>query len=118
MTAPNATAALPQGDWSAQTAVMQQYFRLEAEHPGALVFLRLGEFGEVLHDDARKANRQLDITLTARGPSGSGPVVMAGVSAQALESDGARLIRLAKRWPSALGRGATWIGPLPYRGRP
>jgi DNA mismatch repair protein MutS len=78
------------------TPVMQQYFRLKAQHADALVFFRMGDFYEVFYDDARKCNRLLDITLTARGQSAGEPVVMAGVPVHALESYLAKLIKLGE----------------------
>ena len=81
------------GDLGAHTPMMQQYLRIKAEFPDTLVFYRMGDFYEVFYDDARKANRLLDITLTARGHSGGEPVVMAGVPAHSLEGYLARLIK-------------------------
>jgi DNA mismatch repair protein MutS len=49
--------------------MMQQYFRAKAEHPDKLVFYRMGDFYELFYDDAHRAARLLDITLTARGQS-------------------------------------------------
>ena len=76
--------------------MMQQYLRIKAEHPDTLVFYRMGDFYEVFFDDARKANRLLDITLTSRGQSAGEPVVMAGVPAHSVESYLARLIKLGQ----------------------
>ena len=70
-------------DLSAHTPMMQQYLRIKADFPQTLVFYRMGDFYEVFFDDARKANRLLDITLTARGQSAGEPVVMAGVPVHA-----------------------------------
>ncbi|MDP1690518.1 MAG: DNA mismatch repair protein MutS [Burkholderiaceae bacterium] len=75
---------------------MAQYLRLKAEHPDALVFFRMGDFYEVFYDDARKANRLLDITLTSRGASAGEPVVMAGVPVHALESYLAKLVKMGQ----------------------
>ena len=47
---------------SAHTPMMQQYLRIKAEFPDTLVFYRMGDFYELFFDDARKANRLLDIT--------------------------------------------------------
>jgi DNA mismatch repair protein MutS len=101
-------------DFSAHTPVMQQYFRLKAEHPDVLVFFRMGDFYEVFFDDARKCNALLDITLTARGQSGGNPVVMAGVPVHALESYLAKLIRLGEAVAIAeqVGDVATAKGPV------
>jgi DNA mismatch repair protein MutS len=81
---------------AAHTPVMQQYLRIKAEHPDTLVFFRMGDFYELFYEDARLANRLLDITLTARGASGGEPVVMAGVPVHALESYLGKLIKLGQ----------------------
>ncbi|HEX7073214.1 MAG TPA: hypothetical protein VF226_04170, partial [Hyphomicrobiaceae bacterium] len=49
------------------TPMMQQYLGIKAEHPDILVFYRMGDFYELFYDDAEKAARLLDITLTQRG---------------------------------------------------
>jgi len=85
--------APPRDEFAGHTPVMQQYFRLKAAHPDGLLFFRMGDFYEVFYDDARLANRLLDITLTARGASNGEPVVMAGVPVHALEAYLGKLIR-------------------------
>jgi DNA mismatch repair protein MutS len=83
-------------DFSAHTPMMQQYLRIKAEYPDTLVFYRMGDFYELFFDDARKANRLIDITLTVRGQSAGEPVVMAGVPVHAVETYLAKLIRLGE----------------------
>ncbi len=78
------------------TPMMAQYLAIKADFPDTLVFYRMGDFYELFFDDARKAHRLLDITLTARGQSAGEPVVMAGVPVHAVESYLARLIRLGE----------------------
>ncbi|MEY4754947.1 MAG: mismatch repair protein MutS [Pseudomonadota bacterium] len=78
------------------TPMMQQYLRIKAEFPDTLVFYRMGDFYEVFYDDARKAHRLLDITITTRGMSAGEPVVMAGVPVHALESYLGKLIKLGE----------------------
>jgi len=75
------------------TPSMQQYFAIKAEFPDTLVLFRMGDFYELFYEDARKAARLLNITLTQRGESAGAPVVMAGVPAHALEQYLARLIK-------------------------
>ncbi|WP_374662479.1 DNA mismatch repair protein MutS [Inhella sp.] len=75
---------------------MQQYLRIKAEHQDLLVFFRMGDFYELFYEDARKANRLLDITLTVRGSSGGEPVVMAGVPVVSMEGYLARLIKMGE----------------------
>jgi len=101
-------------DLSAHTPMMQQYLRIKAEHPDTLVFYRMGDFYELFFDDARKANRLLDITLTQRGASAGEPVVMAGVPVHSVEGYLARLIKLGEAVAVAeqVGDVATAKGPV------
>jgi DNA mismatch repair protein MutS len=101
-------------DLSTHTPVMAQYLRLKAEHADTLLFFRMGDFYEVFFDDARKANRLLDITLTTRGQSAGEPVVMAGVPVHSVESYLARLIKLGEAVAVAeqVGDVATSKGPV------
>ncbi|MBM4212235.1 MAG: DNA mismatch repair protein MutS [Gammaproteobacteria bacterium] len=78
---------------SDHTPVMQQYLRLKAQHPDALLFYRMGDFYELFYDDARRAAQLLDITLTARGQSAGAPIPMAGVPFHAADNYLARLVR-------------------------
>src|SRR5881397_3762849 len=78
------------------TPVMQQYLRIKGEHPDILVFYRMGDFYELFYDDAEKAARLLDITLTSRGASAGAPVKMAGVPAHSVEQYLAKLVRLGE----------------------
>ncbi|HWI99812.1 MAG TPA: DNA mismatch repair protein MutS [Burkholderiales bacterium] len=75
---------------------MQQYFRIKGEHPDILVFYRMGDFYELFYDDAEKASRLLDLTLTQRGASAGAPVKMAGVPVHSVESYLARLVKLGQ----------------------
>lgn len=75
------------------TPVMQQYLRLKAQHPDALLFYRMGDFYELFYDDAKRAARLLDITLTARGQSAGQPIPMAGVPFHSVEGYLAKLVR-------------------------
>ncbi len=75
------------------TPVMQQYLRLKAQVPDVLLFYRMGDFYELFFEDARRAARLLDITLTARGQSGGEPIPMAGVPVQTLDTYLARAVR-------------------------
>nr|WP_058835077.1 DNA mismatch repair protein MutS [Luteimonas abyssi] len=75
---------------------MKQFFAAKAEHPDVLLFFRMGDFYELFYDDARKAARLLDITLTQRGSSGGAPIPMAGVPHHAAEGYLARLVALGE----------------------
>ncbi len=75
------------------TPMMQQYLRIKAEHPNDLLFYRMGDFYELFFDDADRAARLLDITLTARGQSAGKPIPMAGVPYHSAENYIARLVQ-------------------------
>ena len=83
-------------DLSSHTPMMQQYLAIKAEYPSTLVLYRMGDFYELFFDDAEKAARLLDITLTARGNSGGKPIAMAGVPFHAIENYLAKLIKLGE----------------------
>lgn len=86
--------ALSQQDPSREpTPMMQQYLRIKADYPHTLLFYRMGDFYELFYEDAQKAARLLDITLTARGQSAGKPIPMAGVPFHSAEGYIARLIR-------------------------
>ena len=79
------------------TPLMQQYLRIKAQvdekYPDILLFFRMGDFYELFYDDAGRAARLLDITLTARGQSAGRPIPMAGIPYHAVDSYLSRLLR-------------------------
>lgn len=83
-------------DLSQHTPLMRQYFAAKAEYPATLMLFRMGDFYELFYDDARRAARLLDITLTQRGQSAGAPIPMAGVPYHAVESYLAKLVRLGE----------------------
>ncbi|MGH9555082.1 MAG: DNA mismatch repair protein MutS, partial [Terriglobales bacterium] len=86
----------PAGNLAQHTPMMQQYLRIKAQHPDMLVFYRMGDFYELFYDDAERAARLLDITLTRRGESAGEPIKMAGVPHHAVEQYLARLVKLGE----------------------
>jgi DNA mismatch repair protein MutS len=78
---------------ASHTPMMQQYLRIKAEHPDTLLFYRMGDFYELFYDDAKKAARILNITLTARGQSAGKPIPMAGIPYHAADNYLSRLIK-------------------------
>ncbi|MBI5862661.1 MAG: DNA mismatch repair protein MutS [Rhodocyclales bacterium] len=81
-------------DISRHTPVMQQWFRHKAEHADKLLFFRMGDFYELFYDDAERAARLIDLTLTTRGQSAGKPIPMAGIPYHAADGYLARLVRL------------------------
>ena len=94
--------------------MMQQYLRLKADHPDILLFYRMGDFYELFFEDAEKAARLLDITLTQRGASAGQPIKMAGVPFHALEPYLAKLVKLGESVAicEQIGDPATSKGPV------
>src|SRR3989338_1577275 len=94
--------------------MMQQYLRIKAEHPDMLLFYRMGDFYELFHEDAARAAKLLDITLTQRGASNGSPIKMAGVPYHAAEQYLARLVRLGESVAicEQIGDPATSKGPV------
>jgi DNA mismatch repair protein MutS len=76
--------------------MMQQYLRIKAEHPDRLLFYRMGDFYELFYEDAERAARLLDITLTTRGASAGESIRMAGVPYHAVEQYLAKLVKLGE----------------------
>jgi DNA mismatch repair protein MutS len=83
-------------EFSGHTPMMQQYLRIKAQHPDILVFYRMGDFYELFYDDAERASRLLDITLTTRGASAGAPIKMAGVPCHSVEQYLAKLVKLGE----------------------
>src|SRR3954469_18703518 len=99
---------------TSHTPMMQQYLRIKADHPDVLLFYRMGDFYELFHDDAEKAARLMDITLTARGASNGKPIRMAGVPFHAVEQYLAKLVKLGESVAicEQIGDPATSKGPV------
>jgi DNA mismatch repair protein MutS len=57
---------------SEPTPMMRQYLEIKTQYPDAVLFFRLGDFYEMFLDDAVKASRILDITLTSRNRNTDG----------------------------------------------
>ncbi|CAE6509862.1 DNA mismatch repair protein MutS [Nitrosomonas nitrosa] len=78
------------------TPMMQQYLRIKAQHTDKLLFYRMGDFYELFFEDAEKAAKLLDITLTQRGSSAGKPIKMAGVPYHAADQYLAKLVKLGE----------------------
>lgn len=74
------------------TPMMQQYLSIKAKYSDAILFYRMGDFYEMFFEDAEKASRILEITLTSRNKNAEFPVPMCGIPHKAAKSYLARLI--------------------------
>ena len=80
------------------TPMMKQFFSMKAQHPGALMLFRCGDFYETYGEDAVESARIIGITLTRRNNGGNGDSIeMAGFPHHALDTYLPKLIRAGKR---------------------
>jgi DNA mismatch repair protein MutS len=79
------------------TPMLRQYQELKQQHPGTLLFFRLGDFYELFFDDAVTGSRELQITLTARQKESGNPIPMCGVPHHSAANYIARLVRKGYR---------------------
>ncbi len=82
----------------ALTPMMEQFYKLKAKHPDAILLFRCGDFYETYQDDAVTAAKVLGITLTHRNNKGKGmDISMAGFPHHALDSYLPKLVRAGFR---------------------
>ena len=74
-----------------ETPMMRQFHAAKRQHPGALVFFRMGDFYEMFFEDAKLAADELGLALTSRNKEKDVP--MAGVPVKAMEGYLVRLVR-------------------------
>ncbi|MDP2245316.1 DNA mismatch repair protein MutS [Pseudomonas sp.] len=105
---------MSQSDLSSHTPMMQQYWRLKNQHPDQLMFYRMGDFYEIFYEDAKKAAKLLDITLTARGQSAGQAIPMCGIPYHAAEGYLGKLVKLGESVVicEQVGDPATSKGPV------
>ncbi|MBQ7203968.1 MAG: DNA mismatch repair protein MutS [Eubacterium sp.] len=72
--------------------MMQQYFLIKKEYPGAILFFRLGDFYEMFFDDAKTAAGELDLVLTGRDCGQDERAPMCGVPFHSADSYISRLV--------------------------
>ena len=77
--------------------MLKQYQEIKRQHPGTLLFFRLGDFYELFFDDAIVGSKELEITLTARHRERGTPIPMCGVPYHAASGYIARLVRKGYR---------------------
>jgi DNA mismatch repair protein MutS len=79
------------------TPMLRQYHEIKKQHPGTLLFFRLGDFYELFFDDALIGSREMEITLTARHKERGNPVPMCGVPYHAAQGYIAKLVKKGYR---------------------
>ena len=69
------------------TPAMQQYLQIKKEHPGILLWYRMGDFYETFFEDAVIMSKELELTLTGRDSGAKvGRVPLAGIPAKAADA--------------------------------
>ena len=77
-----------------QTPMIQQYLRIKADYPETLLFYHMGDFYELFFDDAKKAAKLLNLTLTSRGHKNTDDSIpMAGIPIHTIDNYIAKLMR-------------------------
>tara|TARA_Y100001958_G_scaffold100839_1_gene69947 strand:+ start:1583 stop:4198 length:2616 start_codon:yes stop_codon:yes gene_type:complete len=66
---------------------MDQFMEIKHEHPGTILFFRMGDFYELFHEDAEVAAPVLGLALTSRDKNAAQPIPMAGFPWHALEDN-------------------------------
>ena len=74
------------------TPMVRQYQELKSQHPGTLLFFRLGDFYELFFEDAKEASGLLNLALTHRNT-----VPMCGMPYHAAPGYIAKLIQAGRR---------------------
>ena len=81
----------------ADTPLMQQYKDMKKKHPDAILMFRVGDFYEMMGEDAVKASEILEITLTRRRNGKAGSIELAGFPHHALDTYLPKLVRAGQR---------------------
>lgn len=68
------------------TPMMQQYLDIKEQYPDAFLFYRVGDFYELFYEDAKKAAKLLELTLTARNKNADDSIPMCGVPHHAVQN--------------------------------
>ncbi len=64
------------------TPAMKQYLNIKEDYPEHIVLFRMGDFYETFYEDAKRASKELGITLTKRG---NDEVPLAGIPYRSLD---------------------------------
>ncbi|WP_305156901.1 N-6 DNA methylase, partial [uncultured Muribaculum sp.] len=81
----------------AETPLMTQYREMKKKHPDAILMFRVGDFYEMMGEDAVKASEILNITLTRRRNGNAGSIELAGFPHHALDTYLPKLVRAGQR---------------------
>ena len=80
-----------------QTPLMKQYNQIKGKHPDAILLFRVGDFYETFGEDAIRAAKILDITLTKRANGAASEIALAGFPHHSLDNYLPKLVRAGLR---------------------
>ena len=80
-----------------KSPMMEHYDKIKAAHPDCIIFYRLGDFYEMFFDDAIKASKMLDLTLTGRDCGMAERAPMCGVPFHAADEYIAKLVAMGEK---------------------
>ena len=80
-----------------ETPLMNQYYKIKAVHPDAILLFRVGDFYETFGEDAITSSSILGITLTRRANGAASYVELAGFPYHAIDVYLPKLVRAGKR---------------------
>ncbi|MCR4830021.1 MAG: DNA mismatch repair protein MutS [Pseudobutyrivibrio sp.] len=72
--------------------MMQEYLKTKAEYDDCILFYRLGDFYEMFFEDAKKASKELELTLTGKACGAEEKAPMCGVPFHAADTYINRLV--------------------------
>lgn len=79
------------------TPMLRQYLEIKEQHPGTILFYRMGDFYEMFFEDAETASRVLGITLTSRNKGDKNQVPMCGVPYHAVSGYLSKMVKAGYR---------------------
>ena len=79
------------------TPMMTQYLGVKENYPDSILFYRMGDFYEMFFDDAVRASKLLEITLTSRDKKSNSPIPMCGFPAKAADTYISKLIACGQK---------------------
>ena len=77
--------------------MMEHFFKIKEKYNDCIIFYRLGDFYEMFFDDAIKASKMLDLTLTGRDCGLKDRAPMCGIPYHAADAYISKLVSLGER---------------------
>lgn len=79
------------------TPMLKQYDQIKAQHPDCILFFRMGDFYEMMGQDAVEASKILEIALTARSKGTPNERALAGIPYHAIDNYLTKMTKAGKK---------------------